>query len=250
MVKASNNIGVNGGVLGAAVSAISKAQGLKVETALMDYQHQLNLNRDTHREQQGLIASAGRAAIQHHYDTALEGVRTTELEKRGINQGVIDEQLEQQKHLNKIGQIDQSTAGAVKIAQKTAAAARATKKHASVTDLNSMKELSAGLAENHADPSKGISPLVAGPGQLQNIGNALKGHPLLNFDKSAASTSTKPIKKAKSKKASTPKSTMPKSAAAGQQPSVTPPVVTPAAGPKVNPARRKLQTAKSIKVNP
>jgi hypothetical protein len=216
----------------------------------MDYGHNLEIDRIKHKTAMDLAATTAGAAIQHHYNTAMEGVKTAELDKRNTRQNELDTQLEQAKHLQAKERIDLKTSGDVKVAQKTAAAARATKKHASVTDLNSMKALSAGLYENSKDPSTGVSPLVAGPGQLQNIGNALKGHPLLNFDANSTTHPNTGTQTATSKvrKKRTPKPpTTP--VGATPNPSSTSPVVTPAAAPQVKPARR-TKKATIAKVNP
>jgi hypothetical protein len=249
-VQASNSLGANGGILGAMVNQWGKAKNLQANVAVkkwqMDYSHTLEMDRIKHKTAMGLAADTAGAAIQHHYDTAMEGIKTSELDKRNTRQNDLDQQLEQAKHIGAKERIDLKTQGDIKVAQKTAAATRATKKHASVTDLNSMKALSSGLNENKADPSTGISPLVAGPNQLQNIGNALKGHPLLNFDantgvKSNPKTKT-PTNNVRKKAASNPPIT-PANEAPDAPSSPVSPVVEPAKQKPVTQPKRRGRTA-------
>jgi hypothetical protein len=239
-VQASNTIGANGGFLGAMVK---KWQ--------MDYNHNLEMDRIQHKTIMGLAAESAGAAIQHHYNTVMEGIKTSELDKRNTRQSELDQQLEQAKHINKTAQQDQATSGNIKLAQKTAAAARATKKHGNVTDLNSMKELSKSLNEGT------VSPFVAGPNSIQNIGPGLTQHinTLFPAAGAAGNTNTKttnpnpgtqpPTSKVRKKSAPKPPTTP---VNATPNPSSSP-VVTPAAAPQVKPARR-AKKATIAKVNP
>lgn len=260
-VKASDG-GLGGGALGAMVNAWSQAKSMEINIAakkhLMDYSHNLDLERDKHRTVNDIVASGAKTALQNHYDTLLEGVKSGNAMGRINRQGELAGELEQQKHLNlknrttqqagintrmaklKHGQNlelgEAKTAQDVKRTREAGRQTRANKKQAAQTDINSMRTLSADLYANHMDPSKGVSPLVANPSNLQNIGPLLKGHPLLAGNE--ATPKEKPVttrkKNASKPPVNPPGGASPDSSSGGP----TPPVVKPA---KVKPAGKGVK---------
>jgi hypothetical protein len=222
--------------------SIDYTHGKKLELA--DYTHGQEMDRIKHKTAMGLAAESAGAAIQHHYNTAMEGIKTSELDKRNTRQNELDTQLEQAKHLNKTAQQDQDTAGKIKLAQKTAATARATKKHGNLTDLNSMKALSKSLSEGT------VSPFVAGPNTLQNIGPGLTPHINTFFPAAGAAgntnmqtTNPNPGTQPPTSKVSKKRTPKPPTTPVGATPNPSGPVVTPAKVKSQTQPKRRGRTA-------
>jgi hypothetical protein len=127
------------------------------EDALMTRQHELGMERDTHKAKQSVIAAGSSAAISSYFDGVLE-------DKKGGNK------IKQTKEAGRQDRLTRTQRGN--------------------RDRIDMERQTAGLYANSQDPSTGISPLLSAPGRLQNIGPLLKGNPLLGVSGGNAGTNT------------------------------------------------------------
>jgi hypothetical protein len=116
------------------------------ENELLTRQHELGMERDTHKAKQSVIASGSSAAISSYFDTTLENTKS---------------------------------GNRIKQTKEAGRQERTTRSHRGNRDRIDMERQTAGLYANSQDPSTGISPLLSAPGRLQNIGPLLKGNPLL-----------------------------------------------------------------------
>lgn len=249
----------SGQILGQMVNQFYKTQDLKLNLAvkkhLMDYQQGLDLETMRHKTAHKMAADTAIAGVQHNYNMALEGAKSQNALTRINRQGEISNQLQQDKILaekkltsqkagiatraRKGAHANAMEAGAAKTAQdimrtrESGRQNRLTQGHATRTGVKAMRDITAGLDINAKDPSKGISPLVAGPNALQNIGPLLKNHPLLaGQSQPVVPSAAKPARPRKPKAPNTPVGATP-------NPSAPSPVTNPAAKPaKVRPAKK------------
>jgi len=152
-VQASNNLGANGGVLGAMVGIYAKKKDYEVrhayQTSLMEFDNQLKERRQLNGAVYGIAADLASQATNHNYTMIQESAKA----KNKITQ------------TKEEGRQDRLTAG-----------------HGLRTGLDITKKMTAGLETSAGLPlSGGISPLVAGPNQYQGQLQALKGHPHLGI---------------------------------------------------------------------
>jgi hypothetical protein len=157
-VQASNSLGANGGILGAAVAQWQKVQDIKITKGLIDYKHNLNLDRDTHRTAMGIAADQARLSTAHNFNM----VRDAAAAKSKLD--VVKEGGRQK---------------------------RITTTHTNKSGVKTMKDMTVGLETTAGLPlSGGISALVASPGQFQGQLQALKGHPHLGIKPGAANANS------------------------------------------------------------
>lgn len=236
IVKPTNGAGI-GALLGQVVAAQEKRRDLQVQVAakmgLADYQHQLNLSRDTHRTINDIVANQAKAGVQHHFDTLYEGIKTQEVGKRASYQNELDTQLEQTKHLNNLAAIGHKEEQSRMTVAAKGEEERNTKSHGVSTDIEALKTMTEGLNSGE------ISPLVAEPGKLQNIGNRIsQNHPLLQgkpmgeakTEGEQATTQKRASKKATPPAPGTEQTTIPNTTTpdTSKQTTVAPAVVKPA----------------------
>lgn len=231
IVQASSGNGMD--VLGSILNGWQRRKEIDFryqrENQLMDKQHQMNLERDTHRAMQQTIATGTSAVIQSHFDNILEGNKHGNSMERIGEQGNQtrlnskesghqdrltagyknkkdsalkaqvhgqNTEMERLKAGNEIGRMsdenlykqqneDQQSGNKIKLEREKGKQVRKNQKNVIQTGVQGMRDLSSGLAENHADPSTGISPLVSNPNGLQNIGNSLREHPFLKSNPNA-----------------------------------------------------------------
>jgi hypothetical protein len=172
------------------------------ENDLMTRQHELNMERDTHRAKQQAIAQGTGAAIQTHFDTMLEGTKSAhkleQIDASGnqerltvkesgkqdrrtfTHRGKQDRLTMADKDTYETGQKTLDSDNKIKQTRESGSQERRTITHTGKRNITDMRTLSKDLDANAKDTSTGISPLVAGPGSLQNIGPLLRDHPLLN----------------------------------------------------------------------
>ena len=142
-VQASNSLGANGGILGAAVAQWQKVQDIKITKGLIDYKHNLNLDRDTHRTAMNIAADQARLSTTHNFNM----VRDAAASKSKLD--VVKEGGRQK---------------------------RLTTTHTNKSGLKNMKDMTAGLETTAGLPlSGGISAMVAAPNQYQGQIQAFKG---------------------------------------------------------------------------
>lgn len=127
------------------------------ENELMTRQHELGMERDTHRAKQSVIATGASSAISSYFDTNLENTKS---------------------------------GNRIKLAKEQGRQERTTTTHRGKRATKDLEAQTAGLYANSQDPSTGISPLMSAPGKLQNIGPLLKGNPLLGVSGGNAGTKT------------------------------------------------------------
>lgn len=157
-VQASNSLGANGGILGAAVAQWQKVQDIKITKGLIDYKHNLNLDRDTHRTAMGIAADQARLSTAHNFNM----VRDAAASKNKLD-----------------------------VAKEGGRQKRLTTTHTNKSGLKTMKDMTAGLETAAGLPlSGGISALVAAPGQFQGQLQALKGHPHLGIKPGAGNANS------------------------------------------------------------
>lgn len=162
------------------------------ENELMTRQHELNMERDTHRAQQQAIAQGTGAAIESHFNTMLEGTRNQhKLEQIGASgdqdrltlkeggkqdrrtfthRGKQDRLTMADKDTYETGQKNLESDNKIKQTREAGSQERRTITHTGKRNVRGMQDITKNLYENAQDPSTGISPLVAGPDSLQNIG--------------------------------------------------------------------------------
>jgi len=172
------------------------------ENELMKAQHDLNMERDTHRAKQQVIAQGTGALFQNHFDTLLEGTKSghkleqinatgeqdrTTLKESGkqdrrtfTHRGKQDRLTSAQEHGQAVEQENVRSGNKVTQTREQGRQDRTTITHQGKRSVKGMEDISKGLYDNAEDNSKGISPLVAGPSSLQNIGPLLRDHPLLS----------------------------------------------------------------------
>jgi len=145
-VQATNNLGANGGVLGAMVGMYAKKKDYETrfayQTSLMEFDDKLKERRQLTGTVHNIVADQARQATAHHYKTAQEAAKAkSELKKIKIGAE------EKRKNLS----------------------------HEYDTGLEITKKMTAGLETSAGLPlSGGISPLVAGPNQYQGQLQAFK----------------------------------------------------------------------------
>jgi len=203
VVQAGSGNGAN--ILGGLLNVWQRKKNMDYrysrESELMQKQHELGMERDTHRAMQQTIATGAGAVINSHFDNILESTKNkNKLEQLG-EEGTQDRltsaqghdqdtEMERLKAGNEIGRMsdenlykqdfeDKQSGNRIKLEREKGKTTRRNEKHRVQTGVQAMRDLTSGLAENYDDPSTGISPLVANSGNLQNIGNALKSHPFL-----------------------------------------------------------------------
>lgn len=172
------------------------------ENDLMTRQHELNMERDTHRAKQQAIAQGTGAAIQTHFDTMLEGTKSQhkldQIDASGNQERLTVKESGKQdrrtfthrgkqerltladKDTYETGQKILDSDNKIKQTREAGSQERRTITHTGKRSIKGMEDISKGLYDNAEDNSKGISPLVAGPSSLQNIGPLLRDHPLLS----------------------------------------------------------------------
>jgi hypothetical protein len=172
------------------------------ENELLTRQHELGMERDTHKAMQSTIAAGTSAVINSHFDNILETNRSnnkiTQIGESGnqdretakvvgsqdrrtfTHRGKQDRLTSAQKSAEALDLENTSSANKVTQTREAGSQDRRTITHQGKRDLKGMRDLSRDLYDNAGDNSVGVSPLVAGPGALQNIGPLLKDHPLLN----------------------------------------------------------------------
>jgi hypothetical protein len=172
------------------------------ENELLQKQHELGMERDTHKAMQSTIANGASAVINSHFDNLLETNRSAnkmaQIGESGnqdretakvvgsqdrrtfTHRGKQDRLTSAQKSAEALELENTSSANKVTQTREAGSQERRTITHQGKRDLKGMRDLSKDLYDNASDNSVGVSPLVAGPGSLQNIGPLLKDHPLLN----------------------------------------------------------------------
>jgi hypothetical protein len=172
------------------------------ENDLMTRQHELNMERDTHRAQQQAIAQGTGSVIQSHFDNLLETTKNdNRLEQIGetgnqdrltlkeggkqdrrtfTHRGKQDRLTMADKDFYETGQKNLDSDNKIKQTREAGSQERRTITHTGKRNIKDMRTISSDLNANVQDTSTGISPLVAGPSSLQNIGPLLRDHPLLN----------------------------------------------------------------------
>ena len=146
-VQASNNLGANGGVLGAMVGIYAKKKDYEVrhayQTSLMEFDNQLKERRQLTGTVHGIVADLASQSTKHNYSMVEEAAKA----KNKITQ------------TREEGRQERLTTG-----------------HGLRTGLEVTKKMTAGLETSAGLPlSGGISPLVAGPNQYQGQLQAFKG---------------------------------------------------------------------------
>lgn len=172
------------------------------ENELMTRQHELNMERDTHRAKQQAVAQGTGAAIQSHFDTMLEGTKSghklEQIDATGnqdrltikesgkqdrrtfTHRGKQDRLTMADKDFYDTNQKNLESDNKIKQTREAGSQERRTITHTGKRSIKGMEDISKGLHANAQDTSTGISPLVASPNSLQNIGPLLRDHPLLN----------------------------------------------------------------------
>jgi hypothetical protein len=203
VVQAGGGNGMN--VLGGLLNTWARKKDIDYrwgrESELLQKQHDLGMERDTHRAMQNTIAAGAGSVISSHFDNILESTKNkNKLEQLGEegNQDRLTSaqghgqatEMERLKAGNEIGRMsdealyrqqneDQVSGNRIKLEREKGKTTRKNEKHRVQTGIQGMRDLTSGLAENYEDPSTGISPLVSNSGNLQNIGNSLKNHPYM-----------------------------------------------------------------------
>jgi hypothetical protein len=171
------------------------------DSELIQKQHELGMERDTHKAMQSTISAGASAVINSHFDNLLETNRSNnkiaQIGESGnqdretakvvgsqdrrtfTHRGKQDRLTSAQKSAEALDLENTSSANKVTQTREAGKEERRTITHQGKRDLKGMRDLSRDLYDNAGDNSVGVSPLVAGPGSLQNIGPLLKDHPLL-----------------------------------------------------------------------
>ena len=204
VVQAGSGNGAN--LLGGLLNVWQRKQTMDYrysrESELMQKQHELGMERDTHKAMQSTIANGASAVINSHFDNLLETNRSdnkiAQIGESGnqdrqtakvvgsqdrrtfTHRGKQDRITSAQKSAEALDLENTSSANKVTQTREAGSQERRTITHQGKRDLKGMRDLSKDLYDNASDNSVGVSPLVAGPGALQNIGPLLKDHPLLN----------------------------------------------------------------------
>jgi len=204
VVQAGSGNGAN--LLGGLLNVWQRKQTMDYrysrENELLQKQHELGMERDTHKAMQSTIANGASAVINSHFDNLLETNRSAnKMEQIGesgnqdretakvvgsqdrrtfTHRGKQDRLTSAQKSAEALELENTSSANKVTQTREAGSQERRTITHQGKRDLKGMRDLSKDLYDNASDNSVGVSPLVAGPGSLQNIGPLLKDHPLLN----------------------------------------------------------------------
>ena len=164
-VQASNNLGANGGVLGALVNTYARKKDYETrfayQTSLMEFDDKLKERRQLTGTVHGIVADLARQATAHTYKTAQEAAKAkNELEK--IKVGA------KEKRKNVSHELD--------------------------AGLDNLKKYTEGLEISAGLPlSGGISPMIAAPNQGQGQVQAFKGqdgtfHPHMGMVNNPAQT--------------------------------------------------------------
>lgn len=204
VVQAGSGNGAN--LLGGLLNVWQRKQTMDYrysrENELLQKQHELGMERDTHKAMQSTIANGASAVINSHFDNLLETNRSAnkmaQIGESGnqdretakvvgsqdrrtfTHRGKQDRLTSAQKSAEALELENTSSANKVTQTREAGSQERRTITHQGKRDLKGMRDLSKDLYDNASDNSVGVSPLVAGPGSLQNIGPLLKDHPLLN----------------------------------------------------------------------
>ena len=209
VVQAGSGNGAN--LLGGLLNVWQRKQTMDYrysrENELLQKQHELGMERDTHKAMQSTIANGASAVINSHFDNLLETNRSAnKMEQIGesgnqdretakvvgsqdrrtfTHRGKQDRLTSAQKSAEALDLENTSSANKVTQTREAGSQERRTITHQGKRDLKGMRDLSKDLYDNASDNSVGVSPLVAGPGALQNIGPLLKDHPLLSGKEAA-----------------------------------------------------------------
>jgi hypothetical protein len=204
VVQASSGNGAN--ILGGLLNTWQRKKNIDYrygrESELMQKQHELGMERDTHKAIQSTIANGASAVINSHFDNLLETNRSAnKMEQIGesgnqdretakvvgsqdrrtfTHRGKQDRLTSAQKSAEALELENTSSANKITQTREAGSQERRTITHQGKRDLKGMRDLSKDLYDNASDNSVGVSPLVAGPGNIQNIGPLLKDHPLLS----------------------------------------------------------------------
>ena len=204
VVQAGSGSGMN--VLGGLLNTWQRKKDIDYrwgrDSELIQKQHELGMERDTHKAMQSTISAGASAVINSHFDNLLETNRSAnkmaqigesgnqERETAKVvgsqdrrtftHRGKQDRLTSAQKSAEALDLENTSSANKVTQTREAGSQERRTITHQGKRDLKGMRDLSRDLYDNASDNSVGVSPLVAGPGALQNIGPLLKDHPLLS----------------------------------------------------------------------
>ena len=207
-VQASNSLGANGGILGAAVAQWQKVQDIKITKGLIDYKHNLNLDRDTHRTAMDIAADQAHLRTAHDFNM----VRDAAASKSKLN-----------------------------VAKEEGRQKRLTNTHTNKSGLKTMEKMTAGQEKAAGLPlSGGIGGTVAGPlqfhGQIQAFKNGDEYHPLLGMRTDAyANADTNANSGTGNGNASTADTSAPKANTRAKKAKKTGPMFAPAAS--ANPSK-------------
>jgi hypothetical protein len=210
VVQAGSGNGAN--ILGGLLNTWQRKKNMDYrysrENELLTRQHELGMERDTHKAMQSTIAAGTSAVINSHFDNILEsnkhGNKLEQIGEEGnqtretikvkgkddrrtfTHRGKQDRITSAQKSAEALDLENTSSANKVTQTREAGSQDRRTITHQGKRDLKGMRDLSRDLYDNAGDNSVGVSPLVAGPGALQNIGPSLANHPLLTGNRTTA----------------------------------------------------------------